>query len=197
MFNKKNKVKYGLSNVHTAVQKIDVDGAISYEDPVPVPGAVNISLTAQGEISPFYADNGVYFQTASNNGYEGDLEIALVPEHFRIDILGEEKDEDGVLVENANVISVPFALLFEFIGDVKKIKHVLYNCVATRPSIESGTREESIEPQTDTLSLSAAPLETGHVKAKTGDTTPDEVHENWYKSVRMPKAPDPDQGTGQ
>lgn len=184
---KKNKVKYGLRNVHYAPQNTGQDGAITFEEPVPIPGAVNLSLSAQGDISPFYADDIVFFQTAVNNGYEGDLEIALIPEGFRTDVLGEKKDEEGVLVENSNTLSRPFALLFEFTGDKKKIKHVLYNCIATRPNVESQTREENIEVQTETMTLSANPLESGLVKGKTGDTTEDEVYENWYKAVYMPK----------
>ena len=83
-----------------------------------------------------------------------------------------------------------FALLFEFDGDVKKIRHVLYNCSAARPNIESTTNEEEIEVQTETLAITAAPLANGYVKARTGDSTTDEVYTGWYSSVYMPTAAD-------
>lgn len=184
-----NKVKYNLKNVHAAKLTKSSAGAFNYGTPQPIPGAVSISLEAEGESSPFYADGIVYFRSTSNNGYSGDLEIALIPEWFRTDILKEELDKNGVLLESANVKETEkFALLFEFDGDEKAIRHVLYNCSASRPSIESETKEESISPGTETLSLTADPREDGLVKSRTGDTTQDTSYNNWYKAVYVPNA---------
>ena len=125
----------------------------------------------------------------SNNGYSGDLEIALIPEWFRTEILQEALDDNGVLVEKSDTAeSVKFALLFEFDGDVRSIRHVMYNCTASRPSIESETKEDTIEPGTETLSLTADPREDGLVKSRTGDTTDTQTYANWYKTVYIPVA---------
>lgn len=62
----------------------------------------------------------------------------MIPEPFCTDILKEEQDANKVLVENANSETGSFTLLFEFDGDIRKIRHVLYNCTASRPTI--GTR---------------------------------------------------------
>ena len=160
-----NKVKYNLKNVHAAKLTETVTDGVStftYAKPQAIPGAVSISLDAEGESSPFYADGIVYFRSVTNNGYSGDLEIALIPEWFRTEILREQLDAKGVLVENNdNAESVKFALLFEFDGDVRAIRHVLYNCSASRPSIESETKEDTIEPGTETLSITADPARTG------------------------------------
>lgn len=185
-----NKVKYNLKNVHAAKlteSVVDGETTYTYAAPQAIPGAVSISLDAEGDSSPFYADGIVYFRSVSNNGYSGDLEIALIPEWFRTEILQEELDSNGVLVEKSyNAESVKFALLFEFDGDVRAIRHVMYNCTASRPSIESETKEDTIEPGTETLSLTADPREDGLVKSRTGDTTSAEIYANWYKSVYIP-----------
>ena len=183
-----NKVKYNLKNVHAAKLTKGDDGNFAYDTPQAIPGAVSISLEAEGDSSPFYADGIVYFRSTANNGYSGDLEIALIPEWFRTEILQEVKDNNGVLVEHSDVTeSVYFALLFEFDGDIKAIRHVLYNCTASRPSIESETKEETIEPGTETLSLTADPREDGLVKSRTGDDTSDSVYRSWYQAVYVPQ----------
>lgn len=183
-----NKVKYNLKNVYAAKLKETGDN-FTYDAPKAVPGAVSISLDAEGESSPFYADGIVYFRSTSNNGYSGDLEIALIPEWFRKEILKEEVDSNGVLVEKSTVTETEkFALLFEFDGDEKAIRHVLYNCSVSRPSIESSTKEESIEPGTETLALTADPRSDGLVKSRTGDTTKDATYQNWYQAVYIPQS---------
>ena len=182
-----NKVKYNLKNVHAAKMTETVTDGVTtftYATPTAIPGAVSISLDAEGESSPFYADGIVYFRTVTNNGYSGDLEIALIPEWFRTEILQETLDSKGVLMENSGIgESVKFAMLFEFDGDVNANRHVLYNCTASRPSIESETKEDTIEPGTETLSITADPRSDGLVKARTGDTTDAAAYANWYKEV--------------
>lgn len=66
-----NKVKYNLKNVHAAKMTETVtDGVASftYAKPKAIPGAVSISLDAEGESSPFYADGIVYFVLSPTTG---------------------------------------------------------------------------------------------------------------------------------
>ena len=62
-------------------------------------------------------------------------------------------DANGVLIENAQVELEAFALLFEFDSDQRHIRHVLYNCAASRPGIEGKTNEDTREVQTETLTI--------------------------------------------
>ena len=185
----KNKVRYNVKNVHYAPMTAEGTATAwpTYGTPVPWPGAVALSLEQQGSISKFHADGITYWQASKNNGYEGDFESAMVPDSFREDCLGEELHEtDKVYLEKAAATGTAFALLFEFDGDASGIKHVLYNCTATRPNIEGNTSEDEIEPDTETLTISAAALPNGYVKAKTGDETTSTVVSAWSDEVYTP-----------
>lgn len=183
---KKNKVKFGLKNCHYALATMDETGKITFGTPVAMPGAVSLVLDAEGDNDPFYADDSVYYMVSNNNGYSGDFELALIPESFLKDVLKETEDANGVIVENKDVEPEHFALLFEFTGDQRKIRHCMYYCSATRPSIEGDTKEDSTEVKTEKLSLTVSPLPSGVVKVKTGTNTSDQVYNDWYKSVYEP-----------
>ena len=188
-----NKVKYGLSNVYYAVLTETINpqtGVVTetYGTPVPIKGAVNLSLDQSGEQTAFRADNLDYFVTYSNNGYEGDFECALIPDSFLTDVMGYALDQNEVLYEVNNAVPKAFALLFQFEGDEKARRHVLYNCKASRPRVASQTTDTTITPVTETLSIKAsARLSDGVVKASTKlDDTASAQYTGWFTAVYVP-----------
>lgn len=182
-----NKIKYGISKCYYA-KATDTGGVLTYATPVALPGAVSLSLDAQGDTNTFYADNIAYFTSSANNGYQGDLELALLPDAFRTDILGETLDAKGFYTETANVSTVEFALLFQFEGDENATRHCLYRCVASRPSVSGSTKEDSIEPQTETLTITAMPrLNDELVKARCPYTaSTSSAYATWFDAVEEP-----------
>ena len=179
-----NKVKFGLSKAYYAIFNED---AGTYETPVAMPGAVSLSLEQQGETSPFRADNIDYWTSVSNNGYEGDFELALIPDSFLTDVMGELTDEtSGLQYEVADAQPKPFALLFQFEGDQSATRHVMYNCKATRASMASETTPDgAIEPQTETLSIKAsARPQDNIVKAKANSES--SAYGSFFTAVQIP-----------
>ena len=187
-----NKVKYGLSHVFYSVAVIDdATHAATYSTPVAFPGAVSMSLDAQGELTPFRADNIDYWVGNSNNGYQGDLEMALVTDDFRKDILGQVVDANGMLVELKDVEAVHFALMFQFEGDDAATRHILYNCTATRPAAAGQTTEETIEPQTETVQITASSIYNtsfGEEIVKASCKKGDDDYNNFFSAVVQPEA---------
>lgn len=179
-----NKVNFGLKNVYAAPFEI-LNGVITYETPYRIPGAVELSLEPRGDMVEFYADDMLYYSASNNQGYDGTISIANIPEKFAIDALGEEKDStDMVLTEKSTGKGKPFALLFEFDGDVKATRHVLYSCTASRPTVSGSTKTNTAEPTPNELKFVSSPRETDYaVKTKTTETTPQAIYDAWYTKV--------------
>lgn len=184
-----NKVKFGLTNVHYAKATINADGTATYGTIHRLPGAVSLSLDPSGELYRFFADNGAYYSTDSNAGYTGSLSIALITDEFRKEIMGDIEDQNGALVEVSDAKISPFALMFQFEGDEKSTRHVIYNATASRPSISGQTAEETVEPQPEELSISvgfvkSAALDRTVVKSRVlqGDTG----YSTFFDSVYQP-----------
>lgn len=187
-----NKIKYGIKNVTFFPATIAADGSATYGEAIPVPGAVSLSLDPQGDTTPFYADNIVYYTSIANNGYEGDLEIAKIPDAVLTSIIGYVEDKNDVLYEDANAPVQHFGMAFQFEGDVHARRHILYNCTAARPSVSGTTKEDSIEPQTETLSITAttiyvATLDKDIVKASCTPTEKTQ-YDAWLTTAYIPVA---------
>ena len=156
MADEKNKVLYGIEKCYIA-KLTETDGEITYETPIPMPGVTGLSPEPQGETTKFFADNIVYFIANSNQGYEGDLVLAITPEEFLTQILGQEVDSNGAVIENADDKIARFALMFEGKGDKKARRWVYWDCTATRPSRENNTQEESVEVGTESITITMSP----------------------------------------
>ena len=183
----KNKITYGISNVHVfPITSTDASGVPTYDTTViAMPGATELSLDAEGSSDPFYADDVVYYQGVVNNGYSGSITLADIPEDFLTVVMKEIKSEGGTFFEDASVEPLEFAMAFEFKGDQKKRRHLFYRCKATRPSIESKTKEDSIEPNTPEIEIVVMPrLDNNIVKARCeeGDTD----YATWYTKPVTP-----------
>lgn len=174
-----NKVKFNIKNFHYAIK--DAEG--KYGTPVHIPGSVSIALSPKGEIAVFYADGIKYYTAAAGGGYEGDLELALISDQFRQEVLGEVLDANKVLFETNSAQTVDFAAGFDIDGDVKTTRFWFYNCNASRPSTESKTNEESNTPVTDKITITCSAGDDGLVRAKTTSDTTDNVFNSWYDSV--------------
>ena len=128
-----NKVKFNLWNVYYAPLLTNTTSKIEYGTPIAIPGAVSLSLDPTGENTPFYADGVEYYTISNNMGYSGDLEIALIPESFRVDILKESlvSRYDSVSSELQKVSDeihqrrVRLKLTEHFLDELKKKKETI------------------------------------------------------------------------
>lgn len=177
-----NKVRFGLKNVYVASVTQADGGAVTFGTPEALPGAVKMSLEAAGDTTDFYADDQKYFTDTANNGYTGELEIAELPQSFVVNYLGATVDSNGNVIEQTTDKAKNFALLFEFNGDEKAVRHILYYCKASRPKLESETTSESKEPKTTTLEFSAIAIPgTDIVKGYSGSESSN--YDSWFNKA--------------
>ena len=180
-----DKVLYGLDNVHVAF--VSSTSPYTWEDPIPIPGAVNFTCDPEQAEQSFYADNVRYYYSNKNNGYTGELEMALVPEAILAEMLGWEIDSNGMLVEIADGKPKEFALLCECEGDEQGRRWVYYRCVASRPSEAHATSEESESISTTTLNLRVLPVKVGTKNIVKAIAPPDcTAFDNWFNAVVLP-----------
>lgn len=192
-----NKVSFGLANVKYAIYDATNKTYGALKD---FKGAVSLSMTREGgDSSDFYADNGVFYTFAgTNGGYSADLEMALITDAVRQDLLGEIVDAGtGVQFERSDVEAPEFALIFETSGDTSTTGFVLYNCKASRPEMNANTKNDSPEVDTGTLSLRIGqreftfrgtenvPFVQGHIE-KTSENTA--KYAAFFTSVVLPTA---------
>lgn len=183
-------VTVGDTGVTVGASTAVTAGAESWGTPVAIPGAIKWAPEPQGDSTTFYADNGAYFIVTANNGYQGDLEMALVPDNILAEMLGWQVDDNGMLVEDAEAIPKEFALLGQIQGDQKNRRFVYYNCTAARPSKEHNTKGESLEPATDALKITISPIEISGKKLVKGTLELSDVnvaaYNAFFNSVYQP-----------
>lgn len=182
-----NKIKFGLKNVYRAAIT-DNNGSITYGTPVAIPGAVTLTLKSVFETADIPADDDPeYAKLIQNKGYDGDIEFVNFRDIDRVGVLGSTIDSNGCLVESEDDQPIPQAIMFEFDGDKKATRHILYNCYITKPDIDGASKGDKLDNKSDKLTIKARPSKDLRiVKYKTTDTTPTNVYNAWFTSVQLP-----------
>lgn len=185
-----SKVKFGLSNVKVA-PRTESEGTVTYGTVVDIPGAVNLSIERESDQNIFYADNKAYFTTNSKSSVSLELEIAEIAKDIMLQYLGYVKSKNGTVLETNTAVTPSFALMFQIETDEKARKVCYYNCTAVESDEEYSTQEESIEPTTSKLTVTAIGEDVSDVVvfreiANSGDTN----YATFFNSVTIPTLAD-------
>lgn len=182
-----NKVQFGLKNVHYAIAT-ETNGATTYGTVKKWLGAVNINLSAEGESTEFYADDGVYWSGESNTGYSGNFENALLTSDILEDVYGYVRDDNDVLVEKANAQVKYIALMFEIDGDDKPTRYCYPRVKLSRAGVASATKTNTTEPQTTSIDLRATPrIDADRIVKFSADAkTNSDAYDGFFDAVTIP-----------
>ena len=190
------KVRFGISDVYYAVMTESTASGvttISYGSKKAIPGAVSLTLDVEGDTNDFYADNMVYASFDSNNGFSGTLTIADVPESVYTDLLGYYKDSTtSLLTELATTNEVYFGMMCKVSSNEDPIGFKFYKCALSRPAFAANTTTETIDPDTQELSLRVMPVAaaSGAVIVKSHQVlTSSSAESTFFTSIALPTVP--------
>ena len=180
-----NKVEFGISNLHVGTYTDDGEGTITLGTPYHQKGAVSFSPEENSDQNIFYADNIAYYSSYSGGSVEGDLEVAMYDDTFKTQFLGYAELTDGGLANVKNAVKPNVYIAFQVEGDAESRRVILYNCSLGAITREYATIEESKEPTTETIAVTATgvagngvtmavykPADTGYSTLFTAPTAP-------------------------
>lgn len=193
-------VQFGLCNVYVAsvTETRDPDtGVISttYGTPKAWPGAVHMTLNTKATSEDSYADNGVWYVSNTNPGYDGTYESMHVPEWAATDLLGRYADDNGAIIESTEDRPAYFALMFETDTDTVPTRYVYYKCILSNPSGDWETKTDSTTPKTATANIRVMPradvdtvsgLSKHAIGAVVSATTDGTAYDGFYSAVYEP-----------
>lgn len=185
----KNKVMFGISNVHFGTYSVADNGTVTLGTPVKVPGTVNMTLEPESEEVVFYADNRKYWTTYSDNGYTGELENALFDEAFKKTFLGYRDFPGGGIAEVKGAQRPKVYMCFQAEGDIDARRAIVYNVTLGKINREHATTEDTTEPGTATLPFTVSGDEGTNitrVEFKPGDDNYDTL----FTTPPVPELPD-------
>lgn len=193
-------VQFGLCNVYVASvteTRDPVTGVISttYGTPKAWPGAVHMTLNTKATSEDSYADNGVWYVSNTNPGYDGTYESMHVPEWAATDLLGRYADDNGAIIESTEDRPAYFALMFETDTDTVPTRYVYYKCILSNPSGDWETKTDSTTPKTATANIRVMPradvdtvggLSKHAIGAVVSATTDGTAYDGFYSAVYEP-----------
>lgn len=170
------RIRYGFKNLYYATATIS-SGTMTYGTPVAIPGAKSMNLSPSGDTISENADDTRWFTMYGNTGYEGTIvfEDTAAGDTFLKTVLGQTADTKGVVWEKASDTPSEFALFGQFTlaGGTETGKRVCFvRCVASRPTVEGSTKEDSVDVATNTVNIVALPrIEDDVIKALCDSTS--------------------------
>lgn len=185
----KNKVLFGVSNLHFGTYDVAQDGTVTLGTPYKLPGTVNISMDAESEENAFYADNTKYWTGYSDNGYTGEIENALFDDEFKVRFMNYIQLDDGGIAQIKGMQNKTVYFMFQAEGDQNARRGIFYNVSLGQISREHATTEDSVEPGTGTLAFTVSgDNNTGIIKAAYEPES--DVYDTMFTTPPVPKLPE-------
>lgn len=142
----------GLKDLVYALLVSDDKTGVAYDDVKPAAPAISANINRGSSATPIYADDRVVAVTTSTGVTTIEIGITHLPKQVQAEWLGHEII-NGILVRKKTDKAPYLALGFRSETSDGSYKYVwLYKGKFQAPSMEHGTKGESAEPKTPTIS---------------------------------------------
>lgn len=152
------KVLFNIKKLQLSpITAIDTKGKPTYGTPLVCPGTVSLTMEAQGESEPFYADGTAYYSVGAATTYTGTLENALFSEEVLTEIYNYFTDKNNNLVETDEQPK-EFGMQFAVDSDEGEVYFTYYRCTSTKPGNNFQTKEGNTTINPQSVSITAMPI---------------------------------------
>lgn len=145
-------MKIGCSNLHYALLTTDTDASLVHAKPVPMPGVMTLSITANTDSQTAFYDDGPGEVATSLGNIEVSIEKNALSATEKSVLLGHQLDTNGAVIYGAGDIPPFVALGFKNLRTDGTYRYVwLYKGKFQEPEDSSTTKGESVEFQNETI----------------------------------------------
>lgn len=145
-------MKIGCDKLHYALLTVDTDAALTYETPVPMPGVMTLSITANTDSQTAFYDDGPGEVATALGEIEVSIEKNALSAAEKNVLLGHQLDTNGAVIYGAEDIPPFVALGFRNLRTDGTYRYVwLYKGKFQEPEDSSTTKGDSIEFQNESI----------------------------------------------
>ena len=149
----KNKVEFGISNLHVGTFAVADDGTVTMGTPYHQKGARGFTPEQDSNENTAYADDMAYWSEYTEGQFSGDMTTMLFDDDFKTQFLGYVRTNKGGLGQVKGATKPNVYIAFEIKGDAEKRRAIFYNCALGSIGRLYETIEDQKEPVNETLPI--------------------------------------------
>jgi phi13 family phage major tail protein len=204
MADSKVVARINVRDIHIAFMTKDDNTGADFEDPILIPGAMQVQLAPRVSTADLYGDGRIRHRVNKVGGYDVTLDHNMIPPKVLARMLGQKYDDNGIRRSNTLDQGENFAVgwVVDLIGEDMELTW-LPKCVVAPSNRNMQQSTESINYSTDSMTVTAMPLEYNNDFEYIADTSDAESGftktdaSEWFKEVVvMPPLNPAGTGTG-
>lgn len=142
----------GLRDMHYAILTADVAGGVTYEEPVPIPGAIQANINPNPSIETLFADDGPLEVASTLGQIEVEIVASDLPQEIQAALLGHTLDSKGIMERKSTDVPPWVAFGFRSLKSNGAYRYVwLVKGKFMVPEMNHETKGDAINFQTPTI----------------------------------------------